>query len=414
MYRNAMKNRGVLIYLAGAGISQLGNVLAGLAFLFLSYEMTQSTSLTTIIAIVQAVPYLLFGLIGGAIADHFNKKRLLLWLDCLRVPIILSLVVLYELNSLAFWHLLLVSVVIQSLGCFYNPAYRSILPLITPSDQRTTVNSLLDIVTRGVQVLAPIFSVSLLHSGQTIHFYSIDALTYLLSAFFILRLHWVEPIQSAEASKETKEGVFRSIHTFLKWTKEEKTIKALFKVTFLIVFFNTWVWQVGLLILLLGKYPEHGEAFYSLLLSWYGIGVILINLTIPFIWKRMTLSIYLAGSLIWGIGIVVLGFAAHLPFYFLGVFIAAIGLPVSGLARVYLIQTLVPANKLGRAFSFNAVILYGSNVISLLLFGSLVLVVDIHFIFIFCGSMMIGSSMFYLIRIRFSEKAGCKSVKSLK
>ena len=88
LYRNALKSRSVLYYLAGAGISQLGNVLSGLAFLFLAYELTHSVVLTTIIAISQAVPYLLFGLIGGAIADRVNKKRLLLWIDVIRVSLI--------------------------------------------------------------------------------------------------------------------------------------------------------------------------------------------------------------------------------------------------------------------------------------------------------------------------------------
>ena len=414
LYRNALKSRSVLFYLAGAGISQLGNVLAGLALLFLAYELTQSASLTTIIAISQAVPYLLFGLVGGAIADRVNKKRLLLWIDVIRVPIILSLVVIYQLETLAFWHLLLVSFLIQSLGSFYNPAYRAVLPLITSIDNRTTVNSLLDIVTRGVQVLGPIFSISLLSSGYTIHLYSIDSLTYLLSAFFILKLNWIEPNNKDSTLEEINQGIFRSIFSFWQWVRVEVTIKTLFKVTFLIVFFNTWVWQVGLLLLLLVNYPEYGEEFYSLLLSWYGAGVIIVNLVIPFIWKKMTLPIYLGGSILWGIGIVVLGSAAHLPIYFLGVFIAAIGLPVSGLARVYLIQTLVPANKLGRAFSFNAVILYSSNVISLILFGTLTSFVEINSIFIFCGSMMILISFFYLIRIGFPEEARRKSIETFK
>lgn len=194
MYRNAVKNKNVLYYLAGAGISQLGNVLAGLAFLFIAYELTESAGLTTVIAISQAVPYLLFGLVGGAVADRVQKKRLLVGIDLIRVPIILSLVVFYQFDMLAFWHLLIVSFLIQSLGCFYNPAYRAVLPLVTPIDDRTTVNSLLDTVTRGVQVLTPIFSIGLLNAGQTIHFYSIDALTYALSALFILKIYWVEPL----------------------------------------------------------------------------------------------------------------------------------------------------------------------------------------------------------------------------
>ncbi|WP_075619980.1 MFS transporter [Paenisporosarcina indica] len=414
MYRNALKNKSVLYYLAGAGISQLGNVLAGLAFLFISYELTQSASLTTVIAISQAVPYLLFGLIGGAIADRVNKKRLLLWIDLIRVPIILSLVVIYQLESLAFWHLLFVSFVIQSLGCFYNPAYRAVLPLVTPVDDRTTVNSLLDIVTRGVQVLGPVFSIGLLSSGNTIHFYSLDALTYVLSAFFILKIHWVQPIHEDNALVEKNQGIFQSIFDFFRWVKEEVTIKTLFMATFLMVFFNTWVWQVGLLLLLLKNYPSQGEELYSLLLGWFGAGVIIVNVVIPFLWKRLTFALYLCGSIVWGIGIFVLGFATNLPLYLLGVLIVAIGLPNTGLTRVYLIQTLVPSYKLGRAFSFNAVILYGSNVISLMLFGALATFIEISSLFIFCGSMMVFCSVFYLIRIVSTEKARRKSVESFK
>lgn len=414
MYRNALKNKSVLYYLAGAGVSQLGNVLAGLAFLFISYELTQSGSLTTMIAISQAVPYLLFGLIGGAVADRINKKRLLVWIDLIRVPIVLSLVVLYQVENLTFWHLLVVSFVIQSLGCFYNPAYRAVLPLVTPIDDRTTVNSLLDTVTRGVQVLTPVFSIVLLSSGNTIHFYSIDALTYILSAFFILRIHWVEPINEENAAYENNQGVFQSIGSFFQWIRGEGTIKNVFTATFLMVFFNTWVWQVGLLLILLQNYPSKGEEFYSLLLGWYGAGVILVNVMVPFFWKRLTFINYLSGSIVWGLGIFVLGFAISLPLYFLGVLIAAVGLPISSLTRVYLIQTLVPAQKLGRAFSFNAVILYGSNVLSLVLFGALATFIKIGALFVFCGSMMIVCAVFYLFRILLSEKARRKSVQAFK
>ncbi|MGJ9460708.1 MFS transporter [Oceanobacillus sp. CF4.6] len=118
--------------------------------------------------------------------DRVNKKRLLLRLDLIRVPIILLLVLIFQLESLAFLHLLFVSFIIQSLGCFYNPAYRAVLPLITPSHDRTTVNSLLDIVTRGVQVLGPVFSIGLLSSGNTIHLYSIDAIIYVFECIFHL------------------------------------------------------------------------------------------------------------------------------------------------------------------------------------------------------------------------------------
>lgn len=195
--------------------------------------------------------------------------------------------------------------------------------------------------------------------------------------------------------------------------KGENVVKTLLFVTFWIVFFHTWVWQVGLLLQLI-ETQINGEQLYSILMGCYGAGVITVSIIIPFIWKKLTLTIYLIGSMIWGFGILVLGFATHLSTYFIGILIAAIGLPISGLARVYLIQTWIPVNKLGRAFSFNAVLLYGSNVLSLSLFGVLSSLVEIRYIFVFCGSMMVIGSFVYLFRIFPSKKTRCDSVETFK
>ncbi|RKL66558.1 hypothetical protein CR203_14815 [Salipaludibacillus neizhouensis] len=149
MYLKVLKNTNILNYLLGAGVSNTGNVIAGLGFLFLAYELTGSSLYTTGVVISQAAPYLLFGLIGGVIADWTDKKTLLIWIELIRVPIVLSLVLFYRFEILNYWHLVSVSFIIQRIGCFYNPAHRAILPMITIEEERTTANSLLDTVTRG-------------------------------------------------------------------------------------------------------------------------------------------------------------------------------------------------------------------------------------------------------------------------
>ncbi|MDQ0217897.1 hypothetical protein ELQ35_00190 [Peribacillus cavernae] len=50
---------------------------------------------------------------------------------------------------------------------------------------------------------------------------------------------------------------------------------------------------------------------------------------IPLMWEKLTLKIYLIGSVVWCAGILFLGFADNLPVYFVGVLIVAIGVPVS-------------------------------------------------------------------------------------
>lgn len=401
MYLKVLKNKNILNYLLGAGASNIGNVIAGLAFLFLAYELTESSLYTTGVVISQAVPYLLFGLIGGVIADWVNKKSLLIWIELIRVPIVLSLVLFYQFELLNYWHLIFVSFVIQSLGCFFNPAHRAILPMITKQEERTTANSLLDTVTRGVTVLAPIISVGLMNTIGVIHFFTFDSITYLLSAFFIYKLYFQEENLGGSDKKKIS-GVFYSIKEFAIWLKNQRTMRTLFILTFIMVFFNTWVWQVGLLLQLIETIPN-GEEWYSIILGWYGAVVIAINVVVPLLWKKLHLKMYLVGSLVWGTGIFLLGFAYQLPVYFIGVMVAAIGLPLTGLSRVYLLQQYLPTDKLGRGFSFNAVLLYGSNVISLGLFGVVSSFISIPIIFIGCGIMMVFSAAIYLVAILRNE-----------
>lgn len=404
MYLKVIKNnRNVLFYLLGAGSSSLGNVISGLAFLFLAYDMTESSIHTTGVAISQVVPYLLFGLIGGVVADWVDKKRILIIIDLIRVPLILSLVLLHQLELMNYWYLIGVSFLIQCLGCFFNPAHRAILPIITREEERSSVNSLLDTVTRGITVLGPIVSIGLMNTINIIHFFTFDALTYLISAIFIYKIQFTEKNLTSESANQRKiSHLFISVKDFSIWVKKQTTIRTLFIVTVIIVFFNTWVWQVGLLLQLIETTPN-GEELYSLLLGWYGAAVIAVNLLIPLIWKKLSVKIYLFGSLIWGIGIFLLGFAYSLPFYFIGILAAAIGLPISGLSRVYLLQKYLPTEKLGRGFSFNAFLLYLSNAVSLGLFGFISSFLSTRVLFIICGMMMVMCSVVYLLTI--SRKA---------
>ena len=365
--------------------------------------MTESSIHTTGVAISQVVPYLLFGLIGGVIADWVDKKRILIRIDLIRVPLILSLVLFQQLELLNYWHLIIVSFLIQCLGCFFNPAHRAILPIITREEERSSVNSLLDTVTRGITVLGPIVSVGLMNTINIIHFFTFDALTYLISAILIYKIQFTEKNITGESPNQRKiSDIFISIKDFSIWVKKQTTIRTIFIVTVIIVFFNTWVWQVGLLLQLIETTPN-GEELYSLLLGWYGAAVIAVNLLIPLIWKKLSVKIYLFGSLIWGIGILLLGFAYSLPMFFIGILVAAIGLLISGLSRVYLLQKYLPVEKLGRGFSFNAFLLYLSNAVSLGVFGFISSFLSTRILFLICGIMMVICSGIYLLTI--SRKA---------
>ncbi|MDQ0484497.1 MFS transporter [Guptibacillus hwajinpoensis] len=393
MYRELFTNSTIRYYLIGGGISKLGDVLSAMAFLFLAYELTGSKTLTTGMAIAETVPYLLFGLLGGVVADWVKKKRLLILLDLIRVPLVASIVIFYYANQLGFVHLLIVSFLIQTIGCFFNPTHRAVLPLITNEDNRTVVNSLNDTLQRGVTVVSPFISVWLLTSYGAIHFFTVDALTYMISALCFLKVHVKD---SKYAGKRSFTAVWLSIVSFSKWASENITIRNLFLFTFYMVFLNTWVWEVGLL-LALSEITTKSEEMYSFIQGLFGAVVIGTNLVIPLVMKRMNLSSYMIGSFIWGGGVLYYGLWYELEHFFIGAVFVAIGIPIAGLARVYLLQTIVPNDQLGRGFSTNAVLLYLANTLSLALFGLLSSFITIQTLMIVSGISMTTVSAGYLV-----------------
>jgi len=386
VYKTIWSTKNIRYYLLAGGISRLGDILSGMAFLFLAYDLTGSNLYTTIMAIAETLPYLLFGLIGGVMADWLPKKRLLIYLDLARIPLVLSIVFLYYFDALTYVYLLIISFLIQSIGCFFNPTHRSVLPSITTDEERTSVNSWNDTFTRGITILSPLLTVWLLNSLGTVHLFTIDALTYGISVFFITRMKWKD--NSPPSTKKSIKTIFSAILEFTSWVKNHTTIKNLFIFTFVTVFFNTWVWEVGLL-LALTDISLKSEVFYSTLQGVFGGIVIVTNLVLPYFIKTMTLRLYLIGATIWGIGITWYGAFYDIKHFFIGVAIVGIGLPIAGLARVYLLQTLVPEEKMGRAFSTNAVLLYFSNTISLGLYGILVSFISIQ-------TLMLGSGLIIL------------------
>lgn len=384
MYLSLWKNKNIRYYLLGGGVSRLGDVLSAMAFLFLAYDMTESNFHTTGMALAETIPYLLFGLIGGVAADSFPRKKLLVRLDLLRVPLMFSVVGFHMLDLLTYPALLIISFLIQTIGCFFNPAHRAVLPMVTTEVERSTVNSLYDTITRGVTILTPVIAIALLNTVGTVHFFTLDAFTYLISALCLSRLSLREQV----ASWKHMRTVFRSIQEFFHWMVKHTTVRRLFLFTFYTVFLNTWAWQVGLLLALKEMSPN-SEEIYSGIQGVFGGTVIVTNLLLPFFIKQYSLVHYTFGALVWGLGISYYGFFYGVEHFFIGAIIMGVGIPIASLARVYIIQSLVPEGKMGRAFSSNAVLLYASNTLSLLLYGFLSTFIPIRMLMLASGLLIV-------------------------
>lgn len=119
------------------------------AALVATEQETRSTSLVSVSVVAAALPVALFGLLAGILVDRWDKRRVLVWSNALRV--------LVALGYLAYgWSILVVFVMhflINTLTQFFSPAMLATIPRLLPRSQLTPATGLFNVTLNMSQVL---------------------------------------------------------------------------------------------------------------------------------------------------------------------------------------------------------------------------------------------------------------------
>src|SRR3954470_24690051 len=102
-----------LIFLAGT-IFYLGGMVSYVAIPFQIYALTGSNFAVGAIGLVELVPLIVFGLYGGALADHVDRRRLLVWTGVAQAAFTAVLAVNAFSGDPSVWLIFVVSVGLAS------------------------------------------------------------------------------------------------------------------------------------------------------------------------------------------------------------------------------------------------------------------------------------------------------------
>ncbi len=81
--RSLWRDRSFLFYCSGRAISLLGTAITSVVLPILVYRLTSSALLTSLLATVEVLPYLLFGVFAGEAADRVDRRKLMVSCDLL-------------------------------------------------------------------------------------------------------------------------------------------------------------------------------------------------------------------------------------------------------------------------------------------------------------------------------------------
>ena len=117
-----------------------------IALPLLAVSLTTEPGLVAGVAVASRLPWLVFALIAGALADRLDRRRTMILVDAGRVVLISGLVVAVIGGVATIWLLYLVAFV---LGCFetmFDTAANSMLPNVVGKDRIVAANSRLNAV----------------------------------------------------------------------------------------------------------------------------------------------------------------------------------------------------------------------------------------------------------------------------
>ncbi|WP_433548197.1 MFS transporter [Streptomyces sp. CA-294286] len=330
--------------LSAAVVSKFGDALRTAAMPLLAASLTSDPMLVALVTACGYLPWLLFGLLGGAVADRVDQRRAMWAVDGVRGLLMAAFAVAVALGHASIALLLVVAFALTTLQTLFDNAATALLPSLVPSAALGRANARL---MTGQQIAsaflaAPLVPVLLL-GGPSVP-YAADAATYVLAAVLIASLRTPPAERAPRPAGSTLRG---DIAAGLKALWADRALRGLCAATTLC---NIGMGAlIAVLVLHVTGWLDSGQAGFAAVLTAYGAGSVVGGLVAGRLAQRVgrLRSVFVAGTVQVG-SLVVLGTVREL-------WAAVAAMAVFGLMglvwnanQTTLMQERSPAAMLGR------------------------------------------------------------------
>ncbi len=157
------------------------------------------------------LPYLVLGLVVGALVDRSPRRPVLLATDLVRAVIVVTVPVAWAADRLSIPFLLVVVASLGTATLINDAAFMSLLPRVVPRPHLQSAHARIDTTDAVAQTAGPAVGGLVIKLVGAPLALLVDALSYLVSAALVLTLRVSEvrraPIQPPHVVREIREGV---------------------------------------------------------------------------------------------------------------------------------------------------------------------------------------------------------------
>jgi MFS family permease len=151
----ALRHRNYRIFMGGQLISLIGTWMQTVAESWLVYRLTGSALLLGLAGFANRIPIFLLSPIGGAIADRYNRQRIVIATQVASMVLAAALALLTLTHLVRIWHLMAIAALLGVVNAFDIPARQAfVVELVAREDLQNAI-ALNSSMFNGARVVGP-------------------------------------------------------------------------------------------------------------------------------------------------------------------------------------------------------------------------------------------------------------------
>jgi MFS family permease len=332
------RSRDLRLLCIGSGVSFAGSMMTFVALPYQAYQLSRSSLIVGLLSVGELAALLVTALLGGALADAWDRRRMVLLTESATCVVTGLLVLNALLGSPRLWALFVISFVLAGLDGLQRPSFDAMVPRLVPPEDLAATSAVMSVRTEVGMIGAPALAGVLIASIGLAATYGIDLASFAVSLVAI----WM--LRAPTLSGERSDVSLRAIRAGLGYAWARRDLLGSYLVDINAMFF-------GMPLALFPQVASHlgGAKVLGLLYAAPAAGALVV--TVSSGWTRHLQHygrLVVGGALVWGAGIVLFGLVSTLWMALIGLAVAGAGDMASGIGRSTMWNQSIPEALRGR------------------------------------------------------------------
>jgi len=357
----------------GQSISELGSQVSGLAIpLLAALSLGASPLQFSLLGVLGFLPFILFALPAGVWVDRLRRRHILIVGDAARAVLLAIIPILWALDELQVWHLLILEFVIGAFTVLFDVAYQSYLPALVEREDLVDGNSKLQLTASVAMVSGPPLAAGLMAAVGAANAILADCASFVVSTVFMISMrHRETPPKPEDGQKHPK--MWPQVKEGLNWVVRHPWLRPIAMCTGTSNFFSTL--SNAMLILYMARVLELSKLQIAFVFVASPTGSIVAGLITNRVNRRIgvgpTILATISVSSIAGLMYPLAPQSFPMPVLMLGGVLFGFGAVAYNITQVSLRQAITPERLQGRMNAAMRWVVWGTIPLGTLLGGAL-------------------------------------------